>query len=486
MTDFNVGEMTARFLQLSEKTFKTNRGGIWSNFDPFNVFPAVLMAVKAWESKYRTTPLREGLVDLFGKDKPMFPPTTSTGNQRTVRVTVTSTTSGDPCIFTNYNRNISTVAQLRQTIRILNERTNNLKKPRYGKHRASALATSAAPIYFKPFQRGDPPKLYSDGALHANLPAEYALWETQKIWPTVHPDRPSDELHIDDAFGKDLISSIEALDFGDERADELDNIGGLMVQSSHRTEVHIDTLVSIGTGQQERVDKYPSAFEVGGLKQIYLSLIKAMDTEASWEDFRKKGSRKDVHQYRLNVPITGKYVALDDWDQMYRLAEAVRQEYLTNSRALNDVQDVASRLAASLLFFEPDAPDSSRLQPPDRWHRIHGQIWCRLPRDSSTIVALTDRITGFWIREDNPKMRLSHPTPVPLKDGWKSEIRTQGRHLSVPALIKTMEPDSTITLSVRLKDVESINDTLPTRERTYPISGFPILFKDLEAMVLAQ
>ena len=108
MTDLNLNEMTQKFLELSQRTFKTNRGGILSNFDPLNVFPAFLMAVKAWESKYKTTALREGLINLFGADKSMFPITTFTGSQRAVRVAVTSTTSGDPCIFTNYNRLVST------------------------------------------------------------------------------------------------------------------------------------------------------------------------------------------------------------------------------------------------------------------------------------------------------------------------------------------------------------------------------------------
>src|SRR2546421_11736787 len=89
----------------------------------------------------------------------------------------------------------------------------------------SALATSAAPIYFKPYERGHPPKLYSDGALHANLPVAYALWETQKIWPPADASRPSDEFKEHDAIDKDLTNSIEALDIGEEQADEFEYAG---------------------------------------------------------------------------------------------------------------------------------------------------------------------------------------------------------------------------------------------------------------------
>ena len=108
MTSYTIYDMKKKFLTLSEKTFKKDRGGPLSTVDPFNVFPALFMAVKAWESKYKTKPLREGLIDLFGHDTSMFPASTTTKCQRSVRVAVTSTTSGDPCIFTNYNRLVAT------------------------------------------------------------------------------------------------------------------------------------------------------------------------------------------------------------------------------------------------------------------------------------------------------------------------------------------------------------------------------------------
>lgn len=108
MTEYSLSEITNNFLALSKETFKQNRGGILSTFDPLNVFPAFFMALKAWQSKYKTKPLREGLISQFSGDMSMFPASTFTGTQRKVRVAVTSTTSGEPCIFTNYNRMIST------------------------------------------------------------------------------------------------------------------------------------------------------------------------------------------------------------------------------------------------------------------------------------------------------------------------------------------------------------------------------------------
>ena len=45
MTKYNFHDMTNNFLELSKETFKQNRGGMLSTFDPLNVFPAFFMAL---------------------------------------------------------------------------------------------------------------------------------------------------------------------------------------------------------------------------------------------------------------------------------------------------------------------------------------------------------------------------------------------------------------------------------------------------------
>ena len=101
---------------------------------------------------------------------------------------------------------------------------------------------------------------------------------------------------------------------------------------------------------------------------------------------------------------------------MQSLEQCVLEHYRTSLDSLNDLKDVAASLTENLLFFEPDAPKSGHMQPPNRFHRIQGQIWCRLPRDTPALRALVDRITGFYVREDNPKMNQSHFVPLaPIK-----------------------------------------------------------------------
>lgn len=101
-------QLKAEFAALAERTFKHNRGGALSRFDPLEVIPIVFMAVKAWDSKYKTKPLRESLVHLFGEKMPIFAAAIQTKEQRMVRVAVTSTTDGHACVFSNYNRLVST------------------------------------------------------------------------------------------------------------------------------------------------------------------------------------------------------------------------------------------------------------------------------------------------------------------------------------------------------------------------------------------
>lgn len=386
---------------------------------------------------------------------------------------------------------------------------NNPKKPKSGKRKLliflirltrqeinfrdvqSALATSAAPIYFKSFERGRPPKVYSDGALKANLPVEYAVSEIQKIWPPSSASLGPDKIKKSYTSDRNLAHSIEALSIEENSSDEGDS-GESSMESlkplRYGGHVHLDVLVSVGTGEQQRIDTYPSAFEVGGLKEAYLSFIKAMDTEASWNEFKAKTTYDTRRHYRLNIPIIGKYVRLDDWSQMQRLEESVHQCYRTSIDRLNVLQDVAFRVTASLLFFEPTAPSTARLKPRDGFRQIHGQIWCRLARDTSSLRTLVERISGFQIEEHNPRIGSSSYVAVAVKEDWKSEIRTEGKHLALPVRLRTSEPESVISLAVSLSKVSIPEDPLGDRlrVRTIPISGFPVVFKDLEAKTMAQ
>lgn len=106
MTELSVHEMRETFLSLAQKTFSQDRGGFFSKADVLELMPKILMFMKVWKSRYRSTNLRAGLIKLFGKDTSVFTNATTTRKQRVVRAAVTTTSSGQPCIFSNYSRAI--------------------------------------------------------------------------------------------------------------------------------------------------------------------------------------------------------------------------------------------------------------------------------------------------------------------------------------------------------------------------------------------
>ncbi|KAL2352357.1 hypothetical protein BJ546DRAFT_205989 [Cryomyces antarcticus] len=106
----------------------------------------------------------------------------------------------------------------------------------------AALATSAAPFYFKPYVKRDRMKRYVDGALHANMPAILALEEKKRTWPAQKERTRADALPY------------------------------------HETRV--DALVSVGTGIQQKDFNIPSVLEIAGLPEVWETFFLSMDTEA--------------------------------------------------------------------------------------------------------------------------------------------------------------------------------------------------------------
>jgi hypothetical protein len=104
LTKFSVEEMKERFQELATKTFQKSRSGILSSVDVFDLAAKVLMVFQLYKSYYKTKPLKEGLLDLFGQNQAMFSYASQTRPQRSARVAVTSSLDGHPCIISNYNR----------------------------------------------------------------------------------------------------------------------------------------------------------------------------------------------------------------------------------------------------------------------------------------------------------------------------------------------------------------------------------------------
>jgi len=97
--------MRFKFQDLAKTTFRHTRDGrLWSYIDPASITPKLFLLFRIWESIYRTKPLRDSLVKLFGANQRLFSSSPATLQQRATRVAVTSSSDGSPWIISNYSR----------------------------------------------------------------------------------------------------------------------------------------------------------------------------------------------------------------------------------------------------------------------------------------------------------------------------------------------------------------------------------------------
>jgi predicted acylesterase/phospholipase RssA len=450
MTKHSAAEMKTKFTELATATFRFRREGILTIFDPFRITSKTFMLLRIYESIYRTTPLKNGLVRLFGENLNLYSSTQVKQQQRSTRVAVTSTkdTAANRCLITNYNRpDFSSGDDF--------EREDEDEKEM--KVWEAGLATAAAPFYFRPFEKAETMKNYVDGALHANLPIQYALGEMANIWP---------------------------------------NPG---------SETLLDALVSIGTGIQKRELDIPKILEIGGFKQICTNFHNNINTERLWKIFVNNASYTAELQHRihrLNAFIEDDYVALDDYRKMGAMEDMVKRQMDRSARSPSplamDIAKAADILTASLFFFEPDpfsfadtnfggsaAGASGRCE-------LKGSIRCRLARNSQELKKLLNIVDGFWkgeIKNASPSLASmsledSNWTKVELMGNWKNRVKTGGAWFNVDCTIFTHEP-------TEMQQVIAVSLIPPKDEEKHysykplPISGFPISFKELQRRAMS-
>lgn len=305
------------------------------------------------------------------------------------------------------------------------------------------MATSAAPGYFHNWRVGKVQKPFVDGALHSNLPVQYALDEKEKIWPS---------------------------------------------QTHHKL---LDALVSVGTGIQEKdfhIPKWLDFASTGEIAKSYHDNI--VDTNKVWKRFQQSDKYNAAQHHRLNVHLGTEKIGLDDWQHMQRLLNIADAEYnglssqgpYTESLAYR-IEAVANRLVASLLFFEPSEL-RDRL-PPGQWpgqtpQSIPGHILCRLEHGSKAHGLLLHRITNFFHCEaDRP------PTAIRLPLQWRARALDSSGRFAIPCTISSTTDQSTLqSLAVTL---EPPSGSIEQKRRWFnhnmtPISGFPTTFRQLQTI----
>lgn len=462
MTDYTTTEMKTKFTELAVETFKSRReGSVLTVIDPLQIASKTLLLLRFFESIYPTSPLKRGLIRLFGERLNLFSSATVQQQQRSTRVAVTSSkdTAAQRCLITNYNRpdfNGKDNIEPEDDFEREDEDEKEMKVWEAG------LATASAPFYFRPFEKAETTKNYVDGALHANLPVEYALEEMDNLWSKVD--------------------------------------GG----------VTLDVLVSIGTGIQKKELVIPKILEIGGFKQIFISFHNNINSQRLWDTFINKPSispevRRRVH--RLNALIKDDYVGIDDYRKMGAMEDMVAQQMEENAGVPSslplDIARAADVLTASLFFFEPNPPNygdtSFGVSALGGRYALKGSIRCRLARTSQELKRLVDIVEGFWQQEihktalprpsddeDEPmlsskksNLERSKWTPVKLAENWKNDIRTRGAWFKADCTICTSDP-------IEAQQVIAVTLNPPREERKYyvflpvAISGFPISLKQLQ------
>ena len=245
----------------------------------------------------------------------------------------------------------------------------------------------------------------------------------------------------------------------------------------------LDALVSIGTGSQKTPLAFPEIFNFGSFKALCASFFNNLDSERLWHNFTRKPNYPEQDLYRLNAPLGGRSIPLDDYKQMDSM-ESIVERLVTdeNSVLAKGIGTVASILRASFFYFEPDAQDVSYEQRHDpsgssMIRELRGSIRCRLPRMSDELSRLTDMISQFSYQE--VKDRFLPPAPdkwsnIKIEDQHKIAVRRNSQFFRIPYTIRTaFESDRLLVIAAIFKE-EGNKFSAPV-----PISGFPISFKEL-------
>jgi predicted acylesterase/phospholipase RssA len=430
MEDVPISDMTKFFMDTAQRAFREARtGSILSKVDPQHVASKTFMLLRIFDSVFKTSPLKETLINFFGSDTGLFSSTRTKYHECTTRVAVTSAkdSAATRCLITSYNRpNLQNCSDF--------EREDNEDMDM--KIWEAALATSAAPFYFRPFSKEETKKKYSDGALYANCPAEVALEEMSKLWPN--------------------------------------------------NSVSLDVLLSLGTGAQNREVNIPTAVKIGGFDALCAMFHSNLDTQKLWDKFESgfavSGFKGRLR--RLNPPIEGNYVALYHYRKMADLKKMV-DDWTRTSDGAALVRDIADVLIASLFFFEPDEnaiASSPRHLLDSSYDELQGTIRCRLSHESIGLKKLLeDRVDSFWYakvsKDDSQDL-------AKLPDNCWTRIRPMSGSLHSELVIDNHKQKFRLQHTFRARrssnHFQVIAVKLNDRATKIAVSGFPARLSDLQ------
>ncbi|KAI4742287.1 FabD/lysophospholipase-like protein [Aureobasidium sp. EXF-12298] len=367
---------------------------------------------RVWSgSRYKSTPLHDILRETLGQ-KPLFGVNDSLNAFKTkVAVTTTSADGNEAMILANYNRSRSPGD--RQIFVRPEDPSNELEVCE------AAVATSAAPLYFKPYTHSKTRTSYIDGGLYHNNPVNVANRERKILWPEIADKHPDMLLSI--GTGQNLSETREKLERRSSSPKDGDKSGGI-----RRT-----------------------------LEALYQRFDNILDAEHTWTEFEadinNRNSDFPSPYVRFNLDLKKKLPPFDAKDKFREFQADVKQR-LQDPDVVELTKDIACSLVASSFYFDLNNNTPQR----GGSFKCTGYILCKFEEGSSNLKALGDFLlkqctpafTPEFVIQDVSGCTPGRHVKVKLTNQMLSQLAIYGM-LSIPRIgFEVANPMASTTISL--------------------------------------
>ena len=329
----------------------------------------------------------------------------------------------------------------------------------------SARATSAAPLYFKPFAKPETGTHYTDGGIHHNCPAWVAHHERQVIWDDASSRHP------------DLVLSLGTGLCGQ----------ALTQQASADAEMW----------NTERLHQKRATFGLAFMWRAVYGIIESqLNCEKAWREYCAATMRMtdEIHtapearrrHIRINVQLEGARPGLDQLNEI----QALEKQAFYSAKHNPDIRETAHRLVASSFYFEKH-DDGDFRQDHHGTHRCCcGTICCRFEKGSGDLKGLGRTLrrlvqgdfAPFFFVQENYGSAHETQQEIPLTSAVLARMCDRGEFdLQTTLCVRSPagRPGSVARISLCLQEDDYQHGpgagagAGSVSERFFSISGFP-------------
>ncbi|KAM7198241.1 hypothetical protein V8F20_006268 [Naviculisporaceae sp. PSN 640] len=362
--NWRVSFCIRKFKQLSAQAFTERQSSVLK-----------YAAMVHHKSLYKTKPLEEALKEAFDADTALFGGQfQSSGEISDIKVAVTSTTAAEnhPVIMTNYN-----IARVEKDD-CSYQRSRAQSSGAELKVWEAARATSAAPLYFKPYVKPETGTAYTDGAIHNNCPVLVADHERGLIWNDVRDWSPDILLSLGTGCGpvseEEVRKNIrEAEKMHDGKATKTSGFRYMLRLAFHIIDNQINC--------EKKWEEYCRRSQTPGS-----------------EHMRVLEQETQRRQLRINVDFPTERPALDAIRKLHEIENQAVKAVEYNP----DIREIAHRLVASSFYFEQKRGNPRRQEGVGYGYTVEGTIRCRFEEGSPKSKAFGKTLKEFLSRDFEP------------------------------------------------------------------------------------